>query len=230
MAEKVAQGDFIEIQYTGVADKRVFDTTDKALAQEAGIFNPQAPYGSIPVRVGEGHVLAGLDEAFVGKEVGAKQEVTLPAEKAFGKKDPSKIKLVMERKFKEFDIKPQRGLQVTIDNQMATILTVSGGRCMVDFNHPLAGKDILYRFVVVKKLDSNEDKIKTVMHNELNVNEKGYKVAINGKKATITFPKEGITLPEQLHEMLATRLKEVTDLTDIEFVKEGADTKTAKKD
>ncbi|EFK97351.1 peptidylprolyl isomerase FKBP-type, partial [sediment metagenome] len=41
-------------------------------------------------------------------------------------------------------IRPMPGLPVNIDGMYGIIRTVAGGRVIVDFNHPLSGKEIVY--------------------------------------------------------------------------------------
>ena len=45
--------------------------------------------------------------------------------------------------FKKENITTQPGLQITVDEAVGMVKTVSGGRVIVDFNHPLSGKDIV---------------------------------------------------------------------------------------
>ena len=87
----IKEGDFIRLSYTGSVGDRVFDTTDEAESQKAGIHSQNAVYGPVTVCVGQKHVIIGLDEELVGKKAGAEGTVTVPPEKAFGERDMKKL-------------------------------------------------------------------------------------------------------------------------------------------
>jgi len=141
----ITKGQFIEISYTGkLHNGAVFDTRDESLAKTHGIFNQSRTYGPVVICVGEGNVLAGLDTALVGKELNKSYTFEFTPDQAFGKKNASLIRLVPLKKFHEQRVNPTPGMSVYIDNTMGTVKTVSGGRTLVDFNHPLAGLDVIY--------------------------------------------------------------------------------------
>ena len=139
MAEIVQQHDFVEVDYTGKVEGKVFDTT---LPEMASYLPTDKPLKPLRVCVGERQLLPGLDEALIGKEIGTAFEVTLPPEKAFGKRDIKKIRIIPASTFKEHKVDPHPGLQVQVDGEMGVITGISGGRILVNFNHPLAGKEI----------------------------------------------------------------------------------------
>ncbi|HUK92475.1 MAG TPA: FKBP-type peptidyl-prolyl cis-trans isomerase [Methanomicrobiales archaeon] len=152
----VTEGSFVRLSYTGKIGERVFDTTDEAVAKEAGIHNPQAVYGPILVRVGNRHVVMGLDDAIVGKEAGEEGSVEVPPEKAFGAHDDSRVESVPLAKFEE---KPRIGMSVEVDNKEGTVVNIIGRRAVVDFNHPLAGKTATYTFRVESIVESQPEQI-----------------------------------------------------------------------
>ena len=130
--------DFLELEYSGkIKDTDdVFDTTVEKVAKDNNIFNSNIKYGPVIICVGEHQVITGLDEELIGKDLG-KYTINIPMEKAFGKKDGKLLKLIPLRKFKKEKIQPMPGLQVQVDESTGIVKTVSGGRVIVDFNHPL---------------------------------------------------------------------------------------------
>lgn len=152
----VKEGSFVRLSYTGKIGDRVFDTTGEAVAKEAGIHNPQAVYGPILVRVGNRHVVIGLDDALVGKEAGDEGSVEVPPEKGFGIHDDTRVESVSLAKFEE---KPQIGTTVEVDNREGTVTNIIGRRAVVDFNHPLAGKTATYSFKVEGIVESQPEQI-----------------------------------------------------------------------
>jgi FKBP-type peptidyl-prolyl cis-trans isomerase 2 len=216
MEGKIKKGDFIEIQYTGKVEGNVFDTTDEKTAKELGIHNPTFPYGHIVVCVGEGHLLEGLDKEVQGKEMNKEYKIMLKPENAFGKKDASLIKLISRGKFKSQGVDPQPGMTVTIDNRLAVIKTVSGGRVLADFNHPLAGKQVEYSFKATKIITNSEEQIRAILTMELNLGKEGYELKITGDNAKLKFKKEA-GVPGEIRPMLLEKITRLTKIKKVDF-------------
>lgn len=148
----IQEKDFITLNYTGkLEDGTVFDTTEEQIAKQAGIYNQQSTYGPVTICVGQKHILPGLDKALVGATVG-KHQIMLPPESGFGKKSAKKVQLIATSKFKKDKINPYPSLQVNVDNQIGVVKNVSGGRTLVDFNHPLAGANVVYEVDITKQV------------------------------------------------------------------------------
>lgn len=156
----VEKGDFVEVEFKGMTKEgRVFDTTDAEVAKKNDFFNPNAEYKPKVICVGEGHILMGIDEQIIGKGFGKKYTIELSPEKAFGKKTAKLLKLVPMSVFRKQRIDPVPGLQIMIENSLATIRTVTGGRVIVDFNHPMAGQDIIYEIKINRVLTESKEKL-----------------------------------------------------------------------
>jgi len=167
---KVQKGDVIKLHYTGRIKEtgEVFDTTYEEVAKKEGIYDENGIFGPVPVAVGAGHVLKGLDEQLEGMEVGKKYEITVPPEKGFGKRDPKLIKTFTLGQFRRQGILPFPGMPVEIESESGKklkgrVMTVSGGRVRVDFNHPYAGKHIIYEVEVVEKIEDPIEQVKALM-------------------------------------------------------------------
>ena len=79
-------GDVISVHYVGkFPGGKVFDTSMKAEAIKAGIFNPARDYTPLQVTLGAHQVISGFEEALLGMKVNDTKEVTLPPEKAYGR-------------------------------------------------------------------------------------------------------------------------------------------------
>ena len=222
----IKKGDFIEIEYTGrlKEDNKIFDTTNEQVAKDNEVHNPNAEYGPVIVCLGEGQIVAGLDEALEGKEPG-KHKIELPAEKAFGKKNAKLIQMVPLMKFTQHKIKPFPGLQINIDNMMGTVKTVSSGRVLVDFNHPLSGKDIMYEIEIKRIVTDKKEQVDSLVKLLLGI--KDAKTEIKADKAEIQIKPE---LPPQMAEEMQKKIKELTGI-DAEFVKPKEEKKeTASKE
>jgi len=157
--------DFIEIKFTGrVKNGPVFDSNIKEDLEELhkGHDHPVDPKPFI-FSLGQGMFLKSLDEFLIGKpETKKDYDIVLSPEKAFGLRDSKLIQRMPSRVFKEHKINPFPGFTFDFDGRSGKVLTVSGGRVMVDFNHSLAGKDIEYKIKFVRKLDNVKEKVESL--------------------------------------------------------------------
>ncbi|RLE38360.1 hypothetical protein DRJ17_04240 [Candidatus Woesearchaeota archaeon] len=208
--------DFIEIEYTGSykADGTVFDTTDKKIAQEEDIYNENATYGPKIVCIGEKNIIKGIDDFLKGKEPGI-YELDVKPEDAFGKKDPKLLKIVPTKAFTSNEIKPFPGLQVNIDGMIGVIKTVSGGRTIVDFNHPLAGHELHYKIKVNKIIEDDDLKLKTCL--QVMLGEKEPRYENKDGIVEVRFKQE---MPAEASKLIADKIKSlVPSVKDVKFVK-----------
>ncbi|MCH7850969.1 MAG: hypothetical protein IH845_04985, partial [Nanoarchaeota archaeon] len=104
----------------------------------------------------------GLDEDLDGKEEGKDYKVDIKPVDAFGARNKDLIRMVPTKLFHAQKINPERGMQLTLDNRLVKILSSSGGRTLVDFNNPLAGKNITYSYKILKKVTDDKIKVEAV--------------------------------------------------------------------
>lgn len=154
---KIKKNDFIEIEFTGLANGEVFDTTNKKDAEKMGIEPKNIK--PLTISVGNQMILQGLDEDLEGKETGKEYSIHILPEKAFGKRDPSMIKTYGLSHFTKQNINPYPGMALQLDNTIAKVLSVSGGRVTMDFNNPIAGKEVDYKYKINKIITENKEKI-----------------------------------------------------------------------
>jgi len=160
------KGDFVLISYVAKVkeEDRVISTNIEEEAKKANIFEEGRLYEPELVIVGEGWVLKGLDEELEKLEVGEERVIEIPPEKAFGKRDPKKVRVIPARELSMRGIIPRVNMQVEIDGRRAIVRSVGGGRVVLDFNHPLAGRTIVYRVKVIKRLETIEEKALELTH------------------------------------------------------------------
>ncbi|MBW2982553.1 peptidylprolyl isomerase [Candidatus Woesearchaeota archaeon] len=201
----IKKKDFVEVEYTGMTkeDNIVFDTTDEETAKKNNIHAAKIQYGPIVVCIGEGQILKGLEDGLEGKETGKEYTVELTAENAFGKKDVKLIRMIPVSAFRKQSIDPQPGLEVNVDGVLGLIRRVGGGRCLVDFNHPLSGKDIIYKIKANKIVTDDKEKIKSYLRIVL-----GLKVEAELKEniAEVKIEKE---IPKEIKENISKKLIEL---------------------
>lgn len=161
----IENGDFVRVNFTGKIEETgdVFDTTYEDVATEAGIADSNKEYTPIPIVVGGNHLLPAIDEAIVGMMPGDEKEVKVDPENGFGQRDSSLVTLIPMREFKKQDIKPYPGMKLQLEGQTGKVLTVSGGRVKVDFNHELAGKHLDYTVKVEDIIEDDDEKVKSMV-------------------------------------------------------------------
>ncbi|HEV51661.1 MAG TPA: peptidylprolyl isomerase, partial [Thermoprotei archaeon] len=158
-------GSFIYVDYTtkNKDDGKVFETTVEEVAKSAGIYREGDVYGPRLVVLGQGWVTKGFEEALRSAELGKEARVEVPYDKGYGPRDPRKERHYSMRAFEKGE-PPRAGALVEVNGEVGTVLSVGGGRVLIDFNDPRAGKTLVYEFVVREKLEKDEDKIKALVH------------------------------------------------------------------
>jgi len=149
--------DFIEIEFTGrVKGGDIFDSNIKKDLENTNLnFEPKPFVFSL----GEGMFLKGVEDHLIGKDLGD-YELDLTPENAFGKRDPKLIQLMSMKVFRDQNLNPVPGVIFNFDGRIAKVLSVSGGRIMVDFNNPVAGKEVSYKIKVKRKVEDINEKTK----------------------------------------------------------------------
>jgi len=133
--KKVKKGDTVNIHYTCTLENGTL--IDSSLADEPLKFT-----------VGKGEIMKGLEEAVKGMSVGEKATKKVPAEKAYGARHEEWVLEVGRDKLPE-DWQPEVGLHLDIPREngettVATITHVSEKTVTLDFNHPLAGNELIF--------------------------------------------------------------------------------------
>src|SRR3989344_5253726 len=147
--------DFIEIKFTGkTKDGEIFDSNIEGDLKKSNLSIKPEP---IVFCIGEGMFLEGIDKFLEGKEIG-NYKIELPPEEAFGRRDQRLIQMIPIKVFFDHKSNPMPGAIFQFDGKIGKVLTVSGGRVIVDFNNPLAGKQVRYNVDVLRKVDSLDEK------------------------------------------------------------------------
>lgn len=194
--------DFIELDFVA-RDKetnKIFDLTDETLAKKEKLYNKDMSYGPVTICLGENQIIKGIDFFLIGKEINKEYKVEIKPEEGFGKKDPKLLRLIPLKIFKKQNIVPFPGLQVNIDGLFGIVRTVSSGRSIVDFNHPLAGHELIYEVKVNRLVTDDKEKVVSLLTFFLKSPE------IELKEGTLTI-KSKITEPIQ--KMLEERIKKL---------------------
>ncbi len=192
----VKQGDFLLVNYTLKVKESgdTVDTTYDTVAKEAHLHREDSVYGPKFIILGEGWLPKGLEESLVGVDQGKQTSVELTPEKGFGARDPAKMRLVPLRRFRDKEY-PVPGAQVEFDGRPAVVRAVGAGRVQVDYNHPLAGRTLIYDISVEKILEDENEKITNIISRRIPEVEKAkFRIDRKGDELSIEVPEEAFYL------------------------------------
>ena len=138
---QVKSGDKVKVHYHGkLTSGETFDSSE----------------GREPLEfeVGAGMMIPGFDSGVLGMAVGEKKTIHIPAEEAYG---PVQDEMLMEFPIDRFppDMKPEIGMALNMSNGQGqqfpvVIAEVKEDAVILDANHPLAGKDLVFDVVMVE--------------------------------------------------------------------------------
>ena len=216
------KGDFVEIEFTGkTAEGIIFDTNVKEDAKKLNIENVKPSI----ISLGNKMFLEAIDEFLLDKEIGEKYSIFLTPDKAFGKRSPEMIRLMPIKIFHGQKVNPQIGMAFNFDGQIGKVISVSGGRVRVDFNNPIAGKDVIYNIKILRKVDDINEEVKAVMdfffkrEFLFEVNEKDKKILISLKQEELQLKPLFELLKDKFKEILKCDI-EVTDKSNLPKIPE----------
>jgi peptidylprolyl isomerase len=132
--DSASRGQTVRVHYTGtLRDGSVFDSSQNGEPLE--------------FTLGSGEVIPGFDEAVLGMSVGDEKTVEIPVDQAYGP-HRSELLLPLERNQLPDEMTPEVGqsLQMSDGRQTfpVTIREVGSDTVVLDANHPLAGKDLVF--------------------------------------------------------------------------------------
>lgn len=104
--------------------------------------------------VGDGNLLLGFEKAMYGLLEGARETFIIKPEDGFGQRNPNNIQEIARTQFSP-DIELSEGLMLSFADAQKTELPgvvqeFNDNVVVVDFNHPLAGRDILFEVAILR--------------------------------------------------------------------------------
>jgi len=137
--EQIKNGDSVSVNYTGrLEDGTIFDTS----LQEG-----REP---LTTTLGQGQLISGFENSLIGMTIGEKKTIELEPKEAYGYVNPEMISEVPLTQVPE-NVKVGDMLQG--QNQygpiQVTVKEVKENTVVLDMNHPLAGKKLIFDLEVV---------------------------------------------------------------------------------
>ena len=129
MSDKVGSGDTVKFSFVGrLEGGSIFDTSDEPIS----------------IEIGAEKLIRGLDKEILGMVRGEKKEITVSPEEGYGLEDPSFVGTIPLEAFKKNNIEPQIGIMLRTPHGNCHVTGVSDKGVEVDYNHPLAGKTLIF--------------------------------------------------------------------------------------
>lgn len=140
----ISDGSVVKVQYKGtLADGTVFDSTDE-----------KEPLSFL---VGANQVIPEFEKQVTSLKPGQSKSFKVKAKEAYGEPDPNKIiTLPKDGKFNDIDLK--EGTVIFANNKAPNgqvvqtpmrVVKIEGNDITLDYNHPLAGKDLTFEVTLV---------------------------------------------------------------------------------
>ncbi len=139
--EKVKEGDTIVIDYKGkIEDGTVFDSTEGK--------NP------LEFTIGEGEVIPGLEKGVIGMSVGESKVIVIPPEEGYGPHLKERVCNLDKKRIPD-GYHPEVGQQLQLYRAdglpvMGTVIAISDTAFTMDYNHPLAGKTLIFETTLIE--------------------------------------------------------------------------------
>jgi len=122
--------------------------------------------GAMPLEfiTGKGHIIPGLEKALVGMSEGESADILVKAEEAYGVRDENAVQTLPKEQFEGIEL--EKGMQLYGQGQQGetiqvTVVDFDDESVTVDFNHPLAGKDLMFNVTVVSQRDATPQEAAT---------------------------------------------------------------------
>ncbi|HZJ35507.1 MAG TPA: peptidylprolyl isomerase [Gillisia sp.] len=137
----VKENDTVKVHYTGkLADGQVFDSSE----------------GKDPIEftLGQGQLIPGFEKGLINMKLNEKKTINIPKDEAYGDSREALIQEVQKSELPE-EIKPEVGMGLVSKSQDGremnlVVAEVKEESIVVDGNHPLAGKDLVFDLEVVE--------------------------------------------------------------------------------
>ena len=141
----IKNGDKVSVHYRGTLD----DGTEFDNSYDRG--------ETLTFEVGVGQMIKGFDSGVVGMTVGETKTIKITADEAYGQRQPEAVQSIPKTSFPEnfqFIIGQQvQGTGPNGENISAVLISEEEETATLDFNHPLAGKDLNFSVELVEILN-----------------------------------------------------------------------------
>ncbi len=140
---RIAHGSLVKLHFeVSLENGTIIDST----------FNRDAP---VSLTIGDESLLPGFEQVLMNLRAGDTRSAHLEPEQAFGEWNPENIQHFSRTQFALVADNPEIGMMVEFEDKgkntlPGTISAIDEDQVEVDFNHPLAGQDVLFKVKIFK--------------------------------------------------------------------------------
>ncbi len=126
-----------------------------ALENGVEIDNTRSYPEPVSLVIGDGNLLEGFEKALLGLRAGDRRTVHLPPEDAFGPWNPDNVQYFDTVQFVKSGDVPVVGTMMEFQDKgggtlAGVVKAVTDDKVEVDFNHPLAGRNVVFEVEIAK--------------------------------------------------------------------------------
>ncbi|ANH81251.1 peptidylprolyl isomerase [Niabella ginsenosidivorans] len=139
--QQAKKGDKVKVHYHGkLTTGETFDSSEGR--------------DPLPFEIGSGMVIKGFDEGVTGMTVGEKKTITIPADEAYGQVNPDMV-IEMPKDRLPKDMEVEVGMPLVMSDPQGqqfqvVVKEITDDKIVLDANHPLAGKDLVFDLELVE--------------------------------------------------------------------------------
>jgi FKBP-type peptidyl-prolyl cis-trans isomerase 2 len=163
-----------KLKFTGINIMKTAQLNDivtvvyEGFLENGELFESANETGPLEFKIGTGSVMARFEEGVIGMAVDETKELHLEAQDAYGEKRQELVQTIDRSLLKnDLDIRPGMIIGISVDKDdethqvPATVCDVQGDKVTIDYNHPLAGKKVIFK-ITLKDIRRNESAIPVV--------------------------------------------------------------------
>ncbi|RLF40716.1 MAG: peptidylprolyl isomerase [Thermoplasmata archaeon] len=138
---------------SGIQEGDIVDVLCEGRLKDGTIFFQATEEQPLRLVVGEGKLFLALEEQLIGMKPGDSKTIELQPEEGFGSYNEKLILKAPKDSFNP-EFKPVQGAKVSVEvypgkKLVGTITEVDDETVTIDFNHPLAGKKLIFVVTIV---------------------------------------------------------------------------------
>jgi peptidylprolyl isomerase len=146
-----------------VAKQKMVDMAYKGTLSDGTVFSRSDEGKPLEFLVGAGTLIPTLEKGMMGMKVGERKTIAVKAADAYGEYDKAAVREIPRQQFPK-DLPLKIGERYQVNNgqggpMVITISAVTDTTVTVDFNHPLAGKDLTFEVTIVKIRDATKEEM-----------------------------------------------------------------------
>jgi FKBP-type peptidyl-prolyl cis-trans isomerase SlyD len=128
------------------------------------VIDTNVGYAPLEFITGQGHIIPGLEKSLIGMKEGESKRVEVPASEAYGEYKQEATQTIPKEQFQGIDLYKGKSLYGQDENGNTIQVVVKDfddESVTIDYNHPLAGKDLVFDVTITESRDATEEEIQT---------------------------------------------------------------------